>query len=240
MIPMIRALLVDDEEDSIEILETLLQEHCSDVTVVSTARNALQAVHAIHSEQPDVVFLDVQMPGHNGFDVLETVSENPALVVFTTAHKDYAIAALRKGAFDYLLKPIDTLELTGCMERIRKRLEKNGAPGTRYGIIELAMKEGSIFVQPSEIVRLEAAGNYTYFHLDGGVKHLVSKSIKEYEAQLDSAVFYRCHKTHAVNLRKVRRFHLGDYCVELSDGSRIEIARKKKEELLERLKSLEL
>ena len=237
---MIKAVIVDDEEDSVEILQTLLKEHCPLVKVTGAANNALTAVQKIQGEQPDLVFLDVQMPGYNGFDVLETIRDQDCLVVFTTAHKDYAINALRKGAFDYLLKPLDTAELKACMGRVENKLQKNQGGDTlpRYGILELAVKEGSIFVNPAEIIRLEAAGNYTYFHLDGGIRYLVSKNIKDYELQLDNRIFYRCHKTHAVNLRRVRKFHISTYCVELSDGSMIEISRKKKEELLEKLRLL--
>lgn len=235
---MIKAILVDDEGDSIEILQTLIREHAPGVEIVETAGNALEAVQKINALVPDVVFLDVQMPGYNGFDVLDHVRGQPCMIVFTTAHKDYAINALRKGAFDYLLKPVDIAELQACIGRISETLRVRGNRTQRYGIIELSVKEGSIFVNPAEIIRLEASGSYTWFHLDGGVRHLVSKSIKEYEALLDGSVFFRCHKTHAVNLRKVKKFHIGTYCIELSDGSQIETSKKKKEELLVRLKAL--
>lgn len=233
-----RAILVDDEEDSIEILKTLLHEHCSDIEVSGTASNALEAVRLITAEKPDLVFLDVQMPGYNGFDVLDAITESTALVIFITAHKDYAISAIRRGAFDYLLKPLDTKELKNCIQRLREKSEKKKI--SHYGILELAVKEGFIFVKPAEIIRLEASGSYTYFYLTNGIKHLVSRGIKEYEAQLDSGVFYRCHKTHVINLRNVVRFHVKTYCVELSDGSMIEIARRNKEELVEKLKHLQL
>ncbi len=240
---MITTVLVDDEEKSLKNLSILLADHCPDVTVVGTASNALEAVKLILDHKPNLVLLDVQMPGYSGFDVLENIKNSPSIIVFTTAHKDYAINALRKGAFDYLLKPLDVEELKLCVERVRDKIAKSEAmPGQITGsrnIIELSVKDGIIFVKPEQIIRLEASGSYTTFFLENNVKHLVSKSMKEYEVFLDPGIFFRCHNSHIVNLKKVVKFlHNNGYYAELNNGAIIEIARRNKELFLEKLKKI--
>lgn len=239
---MLTAILVDDEEKSLKTLSILLTEHCEGISIIGTASNALEAVKIIMSQKPDLVFLDVQMPGYNGFDVLENIKDTPSTIIFTTAHRDYAITALRKGAFDYLLKPVDIEELKSCTERAREKIKKErtvNAPQASYGIIELSVKDGIIFVKQEQIVRLEASGSYTLFFMDNNVKHLVSKSMKEYEALLDPAVFFRCHNSHIINLKMVTKFtHSNGYFAELSNGSSVEIARRNKDAFLQRLKRM--
>lgn len=240
---MISAILVDDEEKSLKNLSILISDHCENVEIISTASNALEAVKVILSKKPDLVFLDVQMPGYNGFDVLEQIKEVEATVIFTTAHKDYAINALRKGAFDYLLKPIDTEELKSCIERANEKINKEKgfaqSPNSITGIIELSVKDGIIFIKQEQIVRLEASGSYTLFFMENDTKHLVSKSMKEYEALLDPNVFFRCHNSHIINLKMVSKFnHNNGYFAELTNGSVVEIARRNKDLFLQRLKKM--
>ena len=234
----ITAILVDDEEKSIKNLDLLLAQHCPDVKVIDRASNALSAVSTILEKRPDLVFLDINMPGFNGFDVLENIGSQTATVVFTTAHRNYAINALRKGAFDYLLKPIDTEELKDCVARVRSKL---GRQSTQPGMIGISVKDGIIFIKPADLVRVEAAGSYTTFYLENNVRHLASRSMKEYEAQLDPAVFFRCHNSHIINLRKVTKFiHSNGYFAEMTNGAMVEIARRQKDAFLEKLKHLEI
>jgi two-component system LytT family response regulator len=236
---MVNAIIVDDEKKSVLNLQILLKDHCPAINVIGTASNALEAVTKIMSDKPDVVFLDVQMPGYNGFDVLDQVSESGVITIFTTAHRDYAISALRKGAFDYLLKPIDIDELKACCKALETKLGERTNNDEPAHIIELSVKDGIFFIKPADIIRLEASGSYTVFYLDNNIKHLVSKSMKEYEAMLPTGYFYRCHNSHIVNLRKVVKFvHTNGYFAEMSNGSVVEIARKNKETFLERLKML--
>ncbi|PBQ30808.1 DNA-binding response regulator [Sphingobacteriaceae bacterium] len=238
---MMSVILVDDEEKSLKNLSILITDHCPNIKIISTASNALEAVKEIMNEKPDLVFLDVQMPGYNGFDVLEQIKNTPVTVIFTTAHKDYAINALRKGAFDYLLKPIDSEELKSCIERAQEKIRKERGimQSSSPNIIELSVKDGIIFVKQEQIIRLEASGSYTTFYLENNVKHMVSKSMKEYESQLDPSVFYRCHNSHIVNLKTVIKFvHNNGYFAELSNGSTIEIARRNKDAFLQKLKKI--
>lgn len=237
---MIKAVLVDDEHKSILNLEILLTEYCNNVQIVGRANNAIEAVKVILTEKPDVIFLDVQMPGYSGFDVLEQIKETNAKIIFTTAHKDYAINAIKKGAFDYLLKPLDIEELKNCVKRAADEIVKQSTPAKNVAkLIELSVKDGIIFIAPENIVRIEASGSYTTFHLIDDIKHMASKSMKEYELFLDPTFFYRCHNSHIINLRKVKKFVSKDgLYAEMSDGSMPEISRKNKEEFLEKLKSL--
>jgi two-component system LytT family response regulator len=238
---VITAILVDDEEISLKNLSILLNTHCSEVKIINTASNALEAVKYILNQKPDLLFLDVQMPGYNGFDVLEHIKETSVTVIFTTAHKDYAINALRKGAFDYLLKPIDEEELKACVNRAKKKIikEKSIPTGSAPSIIELSVKDGIIFIRQDQIVRLEASGSYTIFFMENNIKHLVSKSMKEYESMLDPAVFFRCHNSHIINLKMVTKFlHNNGYFAELSNGSVVEIARRNKDVFLQKLKKI--
>lgn len=240
---MISAVLVDDEQKSIRNLEMLLEQSCPDINIVGRAANALEAVQLILSLKPHIVFLDVHMPGYSGFDVLDHIREVPSLVIFTTAHKNYAIAALRKGAFDYLLKPVDTDELKACVNRSREQLQKGAALPVHagQGMIEVNVRDGIIFIRTADLVRLEASGSYTLFYLDNNVKHVASRTLKEYEGLLDSKVFFRCHNSHIINLKKVVRYiHSNGHFAEMNNGSTIEIARKNKEVFLEKLKHLEI
>lgn len=240
---MMTAILVDDEEKSLKNLSILLTDHCEGIEIINTASNALEAVKTILNQRPDLVFLDVQMPGYNGFDVLENIKETSATVIFTTAHKDYAINALRKGAFDYLLKPIDIDELKACILRAQEKITKEKtvlSPAfSAPNIIELSVKDGIIFIKQEQIIRLEASGSYTTFFLENNVKHMVSKSMKEYEGLLDPSVFFRCHNSHIINLKMVSKFiHNNGYFAELTNGSAVEIARRNKDLFLQRLKKI--
>jgi len=236
---MVTAIIVDDENKSIKNLEFLIQNYCKEINIVNTANNALEAVKIILQEKPDIIFLDVQMPGYTGFDVLDQLQGIETKIIFTTAHKEYAIQALRKGAFDYLLKPVDVEDLKNCVDRVIEKINKRAEeyPGT----IELSVKDGIIFIKQQDIVRLEASGSYTTIHLDNNIKHLASKSMKEYEKLLNPAVFYRCHNSHVINLKKVVKFVSNNgFFAEMNNGSMAEIARKNKEEFLTKLKGREL
>lgn len=235
---MIDTILVDDEVKAIDTMRMLLQRFCPEVNLVGAATNALDAVRLIMDRKPRLVFLDVQMPGFTGFDVLESIRGLDVTVVFVTAHRDYAINAIRKGAFDYLLKPVDPEELRICVERVR---ESAGNQHQAPGMIGLSVKDGIIFVRPADIVRLEAAGSYTLFCLENKVRHMVSRTMKEYEALLDPEIFFRCHNSHIVNLTKVVKFlHTNGYYAEMSNGAVVEIARRNKDVFLERLKALKV
>lgn len=236
---MLRAVIIDDERSGINALQLLIDKHIGTLKVVGSTTQAEQGIALIEDYHPDVVFLDISMPNLNGFALLEQLHYRDFNLVFTTAHQEYALQAIKHHAFDYLLKPVDVDELKECVSRImaeRTRPKPESRQGP-VGTIGLAVKDGIIFIRHSDIIRLEASGSYTVFYLENKVKQMASKSLKEYEAQLDPTVFYRCHNSHLVNLKKVAKFVSSDgLYAQMLDGSAAEIARKNKDQFLERLK----
>lgn len=238
---MLRAIIIDDEAAGVQSLQLLFEKNIVQVKVVATTTSAKQGIRIIEDYKPEIVFLDISMPGLNGFELLDALEYKDFNLVFITAYQEYAIQAIRHHAFDYLLKPIDTDELKNCISRIlRERQVNKIQPKTQaQNIIGIAVKDGIIFVRHAEIIRLEASGSYTIFHLENKVKHMASKSLKEYEAQLDPAFFYRCHNSHIVHLSKVVKFSSSEgFFAQMTDGSKADIARKNKEQFLERLKNI--
>jgi len=238
---MLRAVIIDDELSGLNALQLLIDKHVEHIKVVASTTKAMQGISIIEDYRPEIVFLDISMPDINGFALLKQLEYRDFNLIFTTAHEEYAIQAIKHNAFDYLLKPIDAHELQNCVSKIMKEsdrtkvLNKTAFPNT----IGLSVKDGIIFIKHSEIVRLEASGSYTVFYLDNKTKHIASKSLKEYEAQLNPSVFYRCHNSHLVNLKKVMKFVSNDgLFAQMTDGSAAEIARKNKDQFLEKLKNI--
>ncbi|WP_118972847.1 LytR/AlgR family response regulator transcription factor [Taibaiella koreensis] len=237
---MYRAIIVDDELMGIKTLKLLLEKNCPDVKVVATAIEPQAGITFIDDYRPDIVFLDISMPQMSGFELLEQTYYKDFCLVFTTAHAEHAIKAIRNKAHDYLLKPIDAEELKACVHNIRNRpaSKRETGPGSSRQVIELPVKDGIIFIRPADIVRVEASGSYTIFHLDKGVRHLVSGSMKTYESYLDPATFFRCHLSHIVHLDKVVKLHSADgLFAKMCDGSMVEVARRNKQAFLEKLKN---
>lgn len=247
----LRAIIVDDERGGREALAALLANHCPSVEVIGMADSAATGAEAIRGLRPDLVFLDIEMPYGNGFDLLEMARGIDFGVIFTTAYDHYAIKAIRLCALDYLLKPIDADELQAAVARAEKELTvkpsgvlealiQNMAgrdPGASR--IALPTAEELLFVQVKDIVRCEAAGNYTIFHFISGEAPIVSRTLKEYEAVLGEMGFFRIHHSHLVNLHHVRRYVKGEGGqLVMCDGSEIAVSRRRKEELLSRLSAL--
>jgi two-component system, LytTR family, response regulator len=232
-----RAVIIDDEEGGIHGLRMLIEKHVPAVKVVDSTTDPLKGIELINNYRPDVVFLDVSMPRMDGFQVLEKIQYRDFSLVFTTAHGEYAIQAIKSKAHDYLLKPIVADELKRCIDSIADRRSESAQPVHRK-VIELAVKDGIIFIKPEEIVRLEASGSYTTFFLDNHVRHVASRNLKECEKLLEHPRFYRCHPSHIVNLAKVIKLVSNEgLFAQMSDGSMAEVSRKNKESFLEHLKT---
>ena len=245
-----KAIIIDDEEKGRKILQSLIESYCRDVEVVATASDADEAYTLITKHKPDVIFLDIEMPNGNGFYLLEKFNEIPFQVIFTTAYDSYAIKAIKYHALDYLLKPIDIDELKQAVEKIKIQ-KQNGQPETRYmeflasrklefsGRIGLPIKEGVVFLAISDIIWIESDGNYCTFHAADSKKYVVSKNLGEYEELLPCNEFFRAHKSHLINVKKVKKYIRTDgYYVEMEDGALVEIARRKKDEFLNIMKDL--
>ena len=251
----IRTLIVDDEPLARERVRSLIADQAG-FEVVGEACDGDQAVQAILGQQPDLVFLDVEMPRRTGLDVVQAIGPDrmPA-VVFVTAYDQYAVKAFEVEAVDYLLKPFDRERFEGAVERARKHLDaKNGGaltsqlmqlvrelqPAAASRQDRLVVKSGGriFFLNIDEIDWIEAAGNYVRIHL-GKDSHLLRETMNAVELRLDAKMFMRIHRSRIVNMERVKEVHPwlnGDYAVILSDGTKLMLSRGYRDKLQERLK----
>jgi len=212
MTEKLRTIIVDDHEDSQDVLRYLLAQH-DDIEVVALAENAEKGIRKILDKLPDLVFLDVQMPGKSGFDLLEELKRNGYMtkVVFTTGYNDYAIEAIRQHAFDYLLKPIDADELAECLTRLRIELRRTYQDVTLLGKTSLSAarlkfntRSGFILIDPDEICFCEADGNYTHIQLGMQKRETVSVQLGKIEPLLLGTSLVRIGKSHILNLNCIQ------------------------------------
>lgn len=256
MSTIIKALIIDDEEFARENLRMLLEDYCPYVQICGLASSAREARTLIDEHNPDLVFLDIMMPGEDGFMFLSSLEIRNFQVIFTTAFRDFALRAIKENAADYLEKPIDVDDLQKAVQRVREILDQkksNRISDDRMSRIleDIALtntvektiiptRDGLAIVRNADIIRLEAFENYTSLFLVGGKKYVSSKSIKAFEDKLDPKMFFRVHKSHIINvthhLREVLRSE-GSIAV-LSDGTQVPIARRKLQEFLDRLTSV--
>lgn len=240
---MLKAVILDDELRGSKLLQKKLEAFEGDLTVVNTFNDPLQALDLINDPEPDVVFLDVEMPGLNGFQFLEKLGAFAFEVIFVTAYDAYTLEALRISALDYLLKPVDEDELRGAIERLQNRLlrrvKKAHAAGTTSlngTRIALPTAEGVYLVKKADILRIEAMNNYSTFYLQGNKKIVISKTLKEYEQTLIDPNFFRVNRSCIVNLDYVIKYRKGDGgTLECCDGKEIEVSAQRKDELLQKL-----
>lgn len=210
---MISAIIVDDEPINISNLKALLSRNCKEIEVIATALSADEAKTQILTLKPDVVFLDIEMPGKNGFDLLKSLNDPDFAVVFVTAYDAYGIMAVKFSALDYLLKPINITELKNTVARIeqsvhtkKENLRLNNLlylldrkqPDENQKIALPTQKE-TFLVPVKDILRCESSNNYTTFFLTSGAEHLISKPLYEYDELLNPYGFIRCHQSHLVN-----------------------------------------
>lgn len=246
---MIKALITDDEQSSIDLLTWLIEQYCPDITAIKQARSVQEAIPLIRSFQPDIVFLDIQMPHQSGFDLLTTIDNWNFEVIFTTAYNEFAIQAIRFSALDYLLKPVDETELKKAIERFKakkiyapagqmlfRNFMQNIAQGSREKFrLTLADANEVKYVQLDEIIRLQADSNYTHVMLTQGRVFVSAKTLKEYDEILQGQHFLRVHKSHLVNPAHITSYDRQGFLL-LTDGSRVEVSRRKKDYLLQALK----
>lgn len=241
---MLKALIIDDEAKARRILLELLKEYCPQIEIVGEADDVPNAVKAIHKHQPNLVFLDIEMPGYTGFQLLDFFDSVNFEIIFTTAYREYAIQAFQVSAIDYLLKPIQIELLIKAIEKVESQLNapqineridtlKSNLSQEHITRIALPVAEGLLFVEVEEIVYLNAEGAYTQIFLDGGKKVLVSKKIKSFEKVLDHPSFFRTHRSYLINLNRVKQYvkQDGGYIV-MDNNDSVNLARERKEDFL--------
>ncbi len=244
---MIKCILVDDERNALEMMEWLLKTYCPQVEIAEMCNSAQQGIDAINRHSPDVVFLDIEMPKMNGFDMLEQFDKLHFDVVFCTAYDQFAIRAFKYSALNYLLKPVDPEDLKATVARIEERktlptreqfqlLLKSLQQPSRSTPTRIALTtgDGLIFVPTNDIIYCEAESNYTSVVLVGGKKILVSKVLKEIDEALSGPDFYRVHSSYLININHIKKFVRGDggYIIMDNDAT-VSISRNRKQEFME-------
>lgn len=243
---MINAVIIDDEKKCVSLLRHLIENNCTDVSVVGEAGSALEGINEIETHQPDLVFLDIEMPDKSGFELLNSLPEIKFDIIFTTAYNHYAIKAIRFSALDYLLKPVDIDELKNAVARVHKKHDKkeqrenidllvNNIRSLKpnFSRITLSTQDGLVILHVDEILYCEASGTYTVFYLKNKEKIIVSKTLKEYEELLKDHYFFRLHNSYLVNLNEVKKYIKGDGgSVIMSNGDEVFVSKRKKEEFL--------
>lgn len=245
---MIKAIIIDDEQHCIKALSSDLQKNCPNVDLLQTCASAKEGIMTIRKLNPDLVFLDVEMPWMNGFEMLEVLGDINFSIIFTTAHDEFAAKAFRISAIDYLLKPIDANDLKVAVQKVEKKLDEGSnlqnisnllrnikQPATEQKIA-LPQREGYEFVDVSTIIYCEAEGSYTNVIISGRKPMLISKALGDVEELLPAELFQRIHHSTLVNISYISQLLRtdGGYVV-LSNGEKLSVSKAKKESLMERL-----
>jgi len=248
-----RALIIDDEQDGTSTLKKMLDQNCRHVDVVGTSANAFDGRKQLEELKPDLVFLDIQMPGMSGLDMLAEMDTRNFEVIFVTAHNQYMLQALQFSAADYLLKPVDEDRLAEAMQRVEKRLlqkddnrsidallynlQKAGSPNEMKLCIPTL--KGFVVLKLEDIIVCEAEKNYTIIHLKDKKSITVSRPLLDYEKILEGTTFLRVHRTFLINLQHVKEYHRGEGgVVIMSNGAEVEISRRRKEEFLSKIRAV--
>jgi len=244
---MINAVIVDDESKALESLSWELSNLSDEVNIIASFTDAHKALNYLEKNSPDCLFLDIEMPKMDGFQFIQTLKNKSFPVVITTAYNQYALKALKNEAIDYLLKPIDSDDLSATVEKIKKYNAKNLSVERLEEIlinfnaksvqkkITLNTDGKLLFISSDDILYAESDGNYTTLFLEGGKKILLTKKLKEVNQLLPNEAFFRIHNSYIVNLGKIKEFIKADGYVILESRHKIPVSRQKKSDFLERL-----
>lgn len=245
----IHCILVDDEPLNLEGLEKMIKRYCPELTVTGKAESAQQALDMIRAQSPQIVFLDIQMPKENAFDLLDKLMPVDFEIIFVTAFDNYALKAFRYSALDYLLKPVDMDELRTAVQKAKTKLLEKDVNLRLSGFLEqikdksgqsriaLKTKEGLIFYPVKDILYCTAERAYTRFTFTNGKQLLVTGNLKEFEGLLPDDNFCRVHDSYLINLDHVKKYHYGKGgYVEMSDGAAIDVSSRKRAAFLGKLR----
>lgn len=246
---MIKAIIVDDEPYSCEALDALLNRYCPQVKVAGICYSGNEAIQEIEEQKPQLLFLDIEMPQMNGFELLKKIPHPDFDLIFTTSYDQYAIKAIKFSALDYLLKPIDRDELQAAVSKVTGRrkppltqqlellLQKMQTPARRISKVAMPTLEGLQMVAVDSIISCQSDSNYTVVFLKDNQKIVVSRTLKDIEEMLEDYSFVRIHHSYLVSINEINKYVKGEggYVV-MSDGSTVDVSRSKKDGLLKTLK----
>ena len=251
---MLNAIIVDDEEFARSSLYFLIQENCENVHITGIAKSVTEARNLLNQHAIDLIFLDIAMPGENGFELIPVAQSANASIIFTTAYDQYAIKAIKANALDYLLKPIDIDELKVAVDKATKFINLNKVENNRNESLKnlandlndrtsikkitLPSGQGYRLVDLDEIIHIEADSNYSVFHLNNLEKIAVSKVLKEYEEILPEHKFVRIHKSSIVNLKYIKEYtNKNGLQVVLNNGELITVSRRRASDFFDKIKA---
>lgn len=248
-----RTVIIEDEERSRKVLESLLERYCPELEIVGLADSVVSGIRTLKDKKPDLIFLDVRLYDGTGFDILESIGDLDASLIFTTAYDQYALKAFKFSAIDYLLKPIDIEELKQAVKKVLKannriyeqtkirHLLSNMKLGPdETPMILISTMESVEFIHINDIIRCHAQGAYCNIHLRDGSVLMASKVIKEFEFLLKDYGFYRIHQSHLVNIEDVKKYLKRENSLLMRDGTKVQLARSRKEsffDFMERIKT---
>ncbi len=243
---MIKAVIIDDEKNAVTALEIAVKEFCPEVEIIGTALSAKDGIKEIQNKNPDLVFVDIEMPQMTGLELVEQFENRRFEVVFVTAYNQFAIKAFKVSAADYLLKPINIIELINAVSRISEKIGKQGIPQVQTeklktalsGKLTLPTTNGSEYINIKDIIRIEAYGSYSKVYTIDNKIRLVTKNLKSLEASLEGESFFRCHNSHLINLEYIKKFSPAkdSGIIEMIDDCDIPVSRSVKTELSELIK----
>lgn len=241
---MLKTIIADDEQDAIEILNKELQQCCSNIEIIATAKNVIELEELIITQKPELVLLDIQMPGGSVFEMLDKLQPITFEIIFVTAYNQFAIQALKRNAIDYLLKPIDINELKEAVKKVNQKLtnKKNNQDKIADLINEISGKqnkiaistfEKTIYLKILDIMRIEGDGNYVRIVTIENESYFISKKVKDFQEQLPDSMFFRVHQSYLVNIEYVKSILNKDSAIIMTDGTVIPVSRKKRDEFLD-------
>lgn len=247
-----KCIIIDDEKSSREILVKMLTRYCPDITISDQANSIESAYQSILLHKPDLLFLDIEMPEGNAFDLLSKFDKIDFKIIFTTAYEQYAIEAIKVEAVDYLLKPISVQEVINAVKKLKKKVNTSinkeellkllatfNIPQQANPYIPIPTSNGYEMLNIADIIRCEANESYTFIYLNNSTKKTVSKKLGELSESLPGHDFFRIHHSHLINRKHIKNYLRGEGgTVHLSDNTEVPVSRRKKTEFIEWLMAI--
>ena len=245
-----KSIIIEDEERNRIVLESLLETYCPEIDVIGHAEGVQSGIKIIQKLDPELIFLDIRIVGGTGFDILDKLNPINAKIIFVTAYDQYALKAFKFSAIDYLLKPIDLNELKNAVskalqstshsidqKKIETLLHNIKHPTIKDPILLVSTVETIEFIRINEIARIEAQGGYSKIYMKDGTKLLTSKVLKEFDKMLEDYSFFRVHQSHLINLDCIEKYVKTQHCILMRDGIKIQLARSRKDQFFDVLKT---